>query len=65
MKPYSALIMPYGVVVLHATLFLHPLCTVGADYISLPLGTCDEIFIYWNEMFKFNILNILPKPALF
>jgi hypothetical protein len=38
---------------------------VGADYISLPLGMDDKVFIYWNEMFKLNVLNTLPKPALF
>ena len=46
-------------------LFLHPLCTVGADYVPLSLGMYEKIFIYWNEKFKFNIFNILPKPALF
>jgi len=51
------------VVALHAALFLHPLCTVGADYISLPLGMYGKILIYWNEMFKLNILNILPKKG--
>jgi hypothetical protein len=38
---------------------------VGADYVSLSLGMCDKIFIYWDEIFKLNILNLLPKPASF
>jgi hypothetical protein len=52
-------------VALLAALFLHRLYIVRADYRSLSLCMYDNIFVYWNEVFKLNILNILPKPASF